>query len=412
MNKPELLAPAGNWDCVRAAVANGADAVYFGLDRFNARMRADNFSLDDLGSLMPFLHGHGVRGYVTLNVLIFPDEMQAAAEYIHALERARVDAVIVQDTGLAAYVAQQRREGNIRHLELHLSTQMTLTCPEAVQLVDELFDPQQIVLARELSLREIEACAKATRKPIEVFCHGALCVAYSGQCLTSESLGQRSANRGECAQACRMPYRLEVDGRMRDLGERRYLFSPQDLCTLDRIPQMLAAGVHSFKVEGRLKSPEYVAATTRAYRRAVDAVAAGTFGPELVAELTEAVKTVFHREFSVGMYYGRPGADQFTDSEDSLATTVKRHVGIVIDYFLKAGIVQVKVQDHPIRLGDRLQIHGPTTGVEELTVDGLRRDDEVLSVAERGNWVTFRAPRCRVGDKVFFVESRPCQAGY
>ena len=305
MNKPELLAPAGNWDCVRAAVANGADAVYFGLDRFNARMRADNFSVDDLSALMPFLHAHGVRGYVTLNVLIFPDEMQAAAEYIHALERARVDAVIVQDTGLAAYVAQQRRAGNIRHLELHLSTQMTLTCPEAVQLVDELFDPQQIVLARELSLREIEACAKATRKPIEVFCHGALCVAYSGQCLTSESLGQRSANRGECAQACRMPYRLEVDGRMRDLGERRYLFSPQDLCTLDRIPQMLAAGVHSFKVEGRLKSPEYVAATTRSYRRAIDAALKQQgVPPKLHAADLYALQMAFSRGFSTGWLDG------------------------------------------------------------------------------------------------------------
>ena len=305
MNKPELLAPAGNWDCVRAAVANGADAVYSGLDRFNARMRADNFSVADLSSLMPFLHAHGVRGYVTLNVLIFPDEMQAAAEYIHALERAHVDGVIVQDMGLAAYVAQQRRAGNIRHLELHLSTQMTLTCPEAVRLVDELFDPQQIVLARELSLREIEACAKATQKPIEVFCHGALCVAYSGQCLTSESLGQRSANRGECAQACRMPYRLEVDGRMRDLGERRYLFSPQDLCTLDRVPRMLAAGVHSFKVEGRLKSPEYVAATTRAYRRAIDAALKEQgVSPKLHAADLYALQMAFSRGFSTGWLDG------------------------------------------------------------------------------------------------------------
>ena len=305
MMKPELLAPAGNWDCVRAAVANGADAVYFGLDRFNARMRADNFTVADLGALMPFLHAHGVRGYVTLNVLIFPDEMADAAAYIQALEQARVDGVIVQDMGLAAYVAQQRRAGNIRHLELHLSTQMTLTSPEAVKMVDELFDPQQIVLARELSLREIEACAKATAKPIEVFCHGALCVAYSGQCLTSESLGQRSANRGECAQACRMPYRLEVDGRMRDLGERRYLFSPQDLCSLDRIPQMLAAGVHSFKVEGRLKSPEYVAATTRAYRRAIDAALRERgVPPKLHAADLYALQMAFSRGFSTGWLDG------------------------------------------------------------------------------------------------------------
>ncbi len=302
---PEILAPAGNWDCVRAAVANGAHAVYFGLDQFNARMRADNFTRDDLSSLIPYLHKHGVRAYVTMNVLIFPAEFGEAVEYLHALDAAGVDGVIVQDMGLAAVISRYRREGRWR-LELHLSTQMTLTSPEAVRLVDELFDPQQIVLARELSLKEIEACAKATSKPIEVFCHGALCVAYSGQCLTSESLGQRSANRGECAQACRMPYRLEVDGRMRDLGERRYLFSPQDLCALERVPQMLAAGVHSFKIEGRLKSPEYVAATTRAYRRALDAALSGQGRPKEAHRAADlyAMQMAFSRGFSTGWLDG------------------------------------------------------------------------------------------------------------
>ncbi len=302
--KPEVLAPAGNWDCVRAAVANGADAVYFGLDQFNARMRADNFTREDLGALVPFLHAHGVRAYVTMNVLIFPAEMGEALEYVDALDAAGVDGVIVQDVGLAGIISRYRREGRWQ-IELHISTQMTVSSPEGVRLVDEMFDPQQIVLARELSLREIEACAKATSKPIEVFCHGALCVAYSGQCLTSESLGQRSANRGECAQACRMPYKLEVDGRMRDLGERRYVFSPQDLCALERVPELLAAGVRSFKIEGRLKSPEYVAATTRAYRRALDAAMNRTTptAARLRADLY-AMQMAFSRGFSTGWLDG------------------------------------------------------------------------------------------------------------
>ena len=302
--KPEVLAPAGNWDCARAAVANGADAIYFGLDQFNARMRADNFTREDLTSLMPFLHSHGVRGYVTMNVLIFPAEFEQAVAYLNALDAAGVDGVIVQDMGLASLISRQRKAGKWK-IELHISTQMTVSSPEAVRLVDELFDPQQIVLSRELSLREIESCAKATSKPIEVFCHGALCVAYSGQCLTSETLGQRSANRGECAQACRMPYKLEVDGRLRDLGERRYIFSPQDLCALDRVPQMIAAGVHSFKIEGRLKSPEYVAATTRAYRRAVDAALAGV--PLHAGNRSHdlyAMQMAFSRGFSTGWLDG------------------------------------------------------------------------------------------------------------
>lgn len=301
---PEVLAPAGNWECVRSAVANGADAIYFGLDQFNARMRADNFTRADLPALVPFLHAHGVRAYVTMNVLIFPAEFAEATAYLDALDAAGVDGVIIQDAGLAALISRHRKSGRWK-LELHISTQMTITCPEAVQWVDEQFDPQQIVLARELSLREIEACAKATTKPIEVFCHGALCVAYSGQCLTSESLGQRSANRGECAQACRMPYRLEVDGRMRQLGERRYLFSPQDLCALDLVPQMLAAGVHSFKIEGRLKSPEYVAATTRAYRHAIDAALQERgLSPKRRAADLYAMQMAFSRGFSAGWLNG------------------------------------------------------------------------------------------------------------
>ncbi len=349
---PEILAPAGNWDCVRAAVANGAHAVYFGLDQFNARMRADNFSRADLATLIPYLHGHGVRGYVTMNVLIFPAEFAEAVAYLDALDAAGVDGVIVQDMGLASLMARYRREGRWR-MELHLSTQMTLTSPEAVRLVDELFDPQQIVLARELSLREIEACARATSKPIEVFCHGALCVAYSGQCLTSESLGQRSANRGECAQACRMPYRLEVDGRMRDLGERRYLFSPQDLCALDRVPELLAAGVRSFKIEGRLKSPEYVAATTRAYRRALDAALAGQGADARRGEDLYAMQMAFSRGFSTGwldgtdhplLTHGRFGkkrgalagriaacGDHWVELEGELAIPVSPGDGFVID---------------------------------------------------------------------------------
>ncbi len=302
--RAEVLAPAGNWDCVRAAVANGADAVYFGLNQFNARMRADNFTREDLTALVPFLHAHGVRAYVTMNVLIFPAEFGEAEEYLDALDAAGVDGVIVQDTGLAALISRRRKSGHWK-LELHISTQMTITCPEAVRWVDEQFDPQQIVLARELSLREIEACAQATEKPIEVFCHGALCVAYSGQCLTSESLGQRSANRGECAQACRMPYRLEVDGRMSHLGERRYIFSPQDLCALDLVPQMLEVGVHSFKIEGRLKSPEYVAATTRAYRHAIDAALEQRgMPPRRRAADLYAMQMAFSRGFSAGWLNG------------------------------------------------------------------------------------------------------------
>jgi len=265
--RPELLAPAGNWDCARAAVANGADAIYFGLPAFNARMRADNFTEADLPALMRFIHAHGVRGYLTLNILIFTAELGRVATFLREAEEAGVDAIIVQDLGLvrlARAVAPR--------LEIHASTQMTITSPEGVHFARTI-GVDRVVVARELSLREL---AKFRRDdpdmlPVETFVHGALCVAYSGQCLTSESLGQRSANRGECAQACRLPYDLVVDGAVRDLGDKRYLLSPQDLAAIDDIPALIDAGVMSFKIEGRLKAPEYVAAVSQVYRRAIDA---------------------------------------------------------------------------------------------------------------------------------------------
>jgi len=237
--KTELLAPAGDWECARAAVANGADAVYFGLPAFNARMRATNFTPDDLPKLMDFLHDHGVKGYVAFNVLIFSDELDAAEEELVLLERAGVDAAIVQDLGLAS-LARER----VPDLHVHASTQMTLTSPEGVAFAQRL-GITRAVLARELSLREL-AKFKSTPEsdvPLEVFVHGALCVAYSGQCLTSEALGQRSANRGECAQACRLPYEMIVDGVKKDLGDKRYLLSPQDLAAVAEIPELIRLGI-------------------------------------------------------------------------------------------------------------------------------------------------------------------------
>jgi putative protease len=262
--KPELLAPAGDWECARAAVANGADAVYFGLPAFNARMRATNFTADDLPRLMEFLHGHGVKGYVAFNVLIFTDELAAAEEQLILLHRAGVDAAIVQDVGLASLAREV-----VPDFHVHASTQMTLTSPEGLAFARRL-GIERAVLARELSLRELAKFRAADGVPLEVFVHGALCVAYSGQCLTSEALGQRSANRGECAQACRLPYELVVDGLTRDMGDRRYLLSPQDLAAVEEIPELVRLGVMSFKIEGRLKTPEYVAAVTQVYRRAID----------------------------------------------------------------------------------------------------------------------------------------------
>ena len=270
---PELLAPAGDWDCARAAVENGADGIYFGLEKFNARMRADNFTGTDLPKLMEFLHRRGVRGYVTLNTLVFENELADAEKYLRTMIAAGVDAVIVQDVGICRLIRQLSPD-----FPIHASTQMTITSAAGVEFAREL-GCNLVVLARECSIKEIEKIqggaisSPATRHsslPLEVFVHGALCIAYSGQCLTSEALGGRSANRGECAQACRMPYELISDGKQVPLGDRKYLLSPQDLAGLEVLPDLTRAGVASLKIEGRLKSPEYVANITRIYRQALD----------------------------------------------------------------------------------------------------------------------------------------------
>ena len=294
----ELLAPAGDWDCVRAAIENGADAVYFGLDvGFNARARAANFPLEDLPRLMHTLHLRGLKGYATLNVLVFSDELAEFARVIEQVAAAGVDAVLVQDVGAAQLIKQICPE-----LPLHASTQMTLTSAETIALAEAL-GMERVVVARELSIDEILSIRRQTQMPLEVFVHGALCVAYSGQCLTSESLGGRSANRGQCAQACRLPYDLVCDGRDVDLGPQKYLLSPQDLAAYALAPELIAAGVSSFKVEGRLKTAEYVANITRHYRTAIDTALAGkpvAFTPREVEEM----ELSFSRGFSPGWLQG------------------------------------------------------------------------------------------------------------
>jgi len=295
---PELLAPAGDWDCVRAAIENGADAVYFGLDTgFNARARATNFTPDDLPGLMALLHLRGLKGYATLNTLVFSDELAAFGRTIETVADAGVDAVLVQDVGAATLIRERRPD-----LPLHASTQMTLTSAETIDLAERL-GMDRVVVARELSIDEIAAIRRQTAMPLEVFVHGALCVAYSGQCLTSESLGGRSANRGQCAQACRLPYDLVCDGKDVDLGEQRYLLSPQDLAAYALAPELIDAGVAAFKIEGRLKTPEYVATITRHYRQAIDTAVAGrpvAFTPRDVEEM----ELTFSRGFSPGWLRG------------------------------------------------------------------------------------------------------------
>ncbi len=334
----ELLSPAGDWDCLRAAVAGGADAVYFGMPRFNARMRAENFGEEDLAKIVAFTHSHGVKAYVALNVLIFTGELEDAVAELRLLNDAGVDAVIIQDVGLAE---MSRRM--FPALRVHASTQMTVTSPEGVKFAEGL-GARQVVLSRELSLRELAKFEPSV--PLEVFVHGALCVAYSGQCLTSESLGQRSANRGECAQACRMPYEMIVDGVKRDLGDKRYLLSPQDLAAVREIPELIRLGVKSFKIEGRLKTPEYVAAVTTVYRKAIDAALENTSDFRLPPSDFYKLEMTFSRGLFSGWMHG-------VDHQRLVNATYGKKRGVLVGSVAATGPDWVEVETvAPLKAGE------------------------------------------------------------
>jgi putative protease len=355
---PELLAPAGDWECAKAAVENGADAIYFGLERFNARMRAHNFTEADLPKLMEFLHRRGVRGYVTFNTLVFQNELADAEHFLRAIIAAGVDAAIVQDVGICRLIRRLSPD-----FPIHASTQMTITSAAGVEFAREL-GCELAVLARECSIAEIEKIQLAQKTstqtphpalPLEVFVHGALCVAYSGQCLTSESLGGRSANRGECAQACRMPYELLSDGKQVSLGDKKYLLSPQDLAGLDVLPELVKSGVTSLKIEGRLKAPEYVASITRVYRQALDKLAADFQAVDpATAPVARAKNPADQYElemtFSRGLYTGWFGG---INNQELVHARFGKKRGVFLGEIAQIGREGVSLKlEAPIKLGD------------------------------------------------------------
>lgn len=367
----ELLAPAGNWECLRAAVANGADAIFFGVDRFNARVRAKNFTVEELPSIMAYLHKYGVRGYVTFNILVFENELEEAKALVEGCMDAGVDALIVQDMGLMKMIREISPD-----FPIHGSTQMTITSPEAINFLDP-YDLEVVVLGRENNLKQIQTISKKTTTPLEVFVHGALCVSYSGQCLTSEVWGGRSANRGECAQACRLPYDLNVDGDRKDMGNLAYVLSPKDLAALEIMPELIEAGVNSFKIEGRLKSPEYVANVVSKYRKAIDEYVAGRDYSPTKEEMRELEQS-FSRGFTYGFLKG-------TNHQQLLDGTFPKSRGVFLGTVKKvlkdAVICDIQA---PIKRGDGIVFdRGRPEEKEEggriydLRIQGKKQDGEM-----------------------------------
>ena len=331
--RPEVLAPAGDLDALRAALAAGADAVYFGLDDgFNARARAANFSRGNLRDIVAEVHRAGARAYVTLNTLVFEVELPRVAELLVDVAEAGTDALIIQDPAVAVLA-----RAICPALELHASTQMTVTSPEAATFAQAL-GITRIVVPRELSVDEIRRFAQGTTLELEVFIHGALCVSYSGQCLTSEAWGGRSANRGQCAQSCRMPYDLVVDGEVKPLGEVKYLLSPKDLAGFRAVAALREAGVHGLKVEGRLKGPAYVSTAVAGYQRWLDALERGATPEDetRVAQDLGDMTVVYSRGFSDGFLAG-------SDHQTLVEGRFPKHRGALLGRVVEVGPTHVRV---------------------------------------------------------------------
>jgi putative protease len=401
-SRPEILAPAGDMTCLQAALDAGADAVYLGLGALNMRQMATrNFSRDTLPEAARRCRERGVRLYLTLNSILFDDELPDVESTLR-FAQPFVDAVIVADW---AAIGVCQRLG----IPFHISTQMSCSNAAAARFL-KAQGAQRIVLARECTLDEAAGIAASAGVEIETFVHGAICVAVSGRCLLSHEAYGCSSSRGTCQQPCRRQYLIR-ELREGENADAEFVVTPhtvlsaRDLCSLPFVDKLTAAGIASFKIEGRARNAEYVKTVVTAYRAAVDAVCASTFTQDLARQLTADCAKVYHREFSCGLFYGRPGTEQFTDTEANQATTKKLYAGVVLNYYAKARAVHVAIQDQSIAVGDTLSIHGPTSGVVDLTVAELRRDEVLCNRAEKGTWVTFACPqRVRPNDKVFLVK--------
>ncbi len=393
--KPEIMSPAGYWPQLRAAIEAGADSVYFGLHHFTARAKV-GFGLDELPEAMRTLHRRGVKGYVTFNTLVFDHEWDEAARAIARLAETGVDALIVQDLGVLKLARQIAPD-----LELHGSTQMSVSSADGVRLAQSL-GAGRVTLARELSLAEVRAIRTATDCELEIFVHGALCVAYSGQCFSSEAWGGRSANRGQCAQACRLPYDLLVDGAQEPLGDARYLLSPGDLYALRQVPEIVDIGVSAMKIEGRYKDADYVALATRAYREAVDAAWEG-----------RAAGIGRERELALEQVYSRGLGPFFLNGTNHQAVVngrAPRHRGVLMGRVARvteAGVVVEPSEAHslaPLKPGDGIVFDAADWRSPEEPEEGGR----IFQVEARQGRVELRfgnraldARRIRSGDLVW-----------
>lgn len=409
MEKLEIMAPAGSFECLAAAIQGGANSVYFGVGNLNMRSRsAANFAPEDLGEVVRRCHEAGVKAYLTLNITLYPGDMDDMRQALVAAREAGVDAVIASDM---ACIQVCRELG----LEVHISTQLSISNVEALRFYAAFADV--VVLARELNLHQVREIVDAIEREhicgpsgepvrVEMFAHGALCMAISGKCYMSLHTFGQSANRGACLQVCRRGYEvtdLETGGQLNI--DHEYIMSPKDLCTIEFMDKMVAAGVKVFKIEGRARSAEYVRRCSECYRAAADAVQAGTFTQELAASLKARLAEVFNRGFWDGYYQGaRLG--EWSSVYGSQATMRKVYLGKVTNWFDRLGVAEIKVETQDLHRGETLMAIGATTGEVEFLADDIRLETEPVELIPQGSLCSVKVDgkdiaRLHRGDKIF-----------
>ncbi|MGQ9799928.1 MAG: U32 family peptidase [Ignavibacterium sp.] len=396
--KPELMAPAGDWTMLRAAVSNGADAIYFGVDKLNMRAKAKNFSVDELKEISDYCKQNNVRTYLTLNTIIFEEELAEVEEIIIKAKTAGIDRIICWDLAVAELCYKH-------NFPFAISTQGSISNSLAASVYKRL-GAVRIVLARECSLEEIKKIRANTDLEIEAFVHGAMCIAISGRCFMSHHLFGLSANRGECVQPCRREYEVIDTATEKSLIiGKDYVMSPKDLCTIEFIDQLIEAGIDSFKIEGRKRAPEYVAKTVSVYRRAIDLYFDGKLTNEKKKEFLNELETVYNRGFSTGFYFGIPSSEDYAGVEGSKATTRKVYVGKVLNYYKQPEVVHLLVESGSIKVGDKILIIGETTGVIETEISAMRVNEIENNQASKGDEVTIPLQYLvRRNDKVYLLE--------
>ncbi len=403
----EIMAPAGSYESLMAAIQGGANSVYFGVGKLNMRSRSSqNFTLDDLEKISDICRANGLKTYITLNTIIYDKELDEMKQIVDAAKQNNISAIIASDLSVIQYARSQG-------VEVHMSTQTNITNIEAVKFWANFADV--MVTARELSLKEV---AEITRKieeeqikgpsgnliRIEIFVHGALCMAVSGKCYLSLDNMNSSANRGACLQLCRRGYKVtDLEGEIELEIDNEYIMSPKDLKTIRFIDEIIQAGVRVFKIEGRGRSADYVKVASRCYREAADAFFNGSFNDENLAKWEEQLKSVYNRGYWDGYYLGQK-LGEWTKQYGSLATKRKVYVGKITNYFTKIGVAEVKIETHELKVGDEIQITGPTTGVYQATVNEIRVDEQSAQQAVKGELCSIPTSELvRRMDKVYKV---------